>query len=56
MDNLVKTEFSWVGDDAKKKIYVATTDKIKNPAEATFNLILKIANKTGRIYNDIFSK
>lgn len=56
MDNLVKTEFSWIGDDAKKKIYVATTDKIKNPAEATFNLILKIANKTGRIYNDIFNK
>ncbi len=55
-DNLVKTEFSWVGEDAKKKIYVATTDKIKNPAEATYNLILKLADKTSRIYNDIFNK
>lgn len=55
-DNLVKTEFSWVGEDAKKKIYVATTDKIKNPAEATYELILKLADKTSRIYRDIFNK
>lgn len=54
--DLVKTEFTWTGEDAKKKVYVAIADKIKNPAEATYNMIVNISNKTGKVYRDLFEK
>lgn len=48
-----KTEFKYTDMGLKQK-YVSIANNIKNPAEATLNLILQICDKNSNIYKNIF--
>lgn len=51
--DVCKTEFKYIENGFKQK-YVAISNNLKNPAEASLNWILQISDKQTQIHKNIF--